>query len=62
MDKQYAISISVEINRRLFEGDMDAALILISAYMNKAGLAASSQAVGAIPVKDGSPKQQVSMS
>lgn len=62
MDKQYAISISIEINRRLFEGDMDAALVLISAYMKKAGLAASSQAVGAIPVKDGSLKQQVSMS
>jgi len=61
MDKQYVISVSTEINRRLFEGDMDAALILIGDYMRKSGLAASAQAVSALPVKDGSLRQQISM-
>jgi predicted solute-binding protein len=51
MEKHYVISVSTEINRHLFEGDMDAALTLIAEYMRKAGLKASFEAVTAIPMR-----------
>jgi hypothetical protein len=56
MDKHYVISISTEINRRMFEGDMDAALVLIGEYMRAAGLTVSIQALSSIPIRDGSLK------
>jgi hypothetical protein len=43
--------ISTEINRCMFEGDVDGALQLIGSYMRDNGLQASIETVAAIPIK-----------
>ena len=44
------VTIALEINRALYNGNADQALILIAEYMRNRGLTANPEAVAAIPV------------
>ena len=46
------VTFSINVNRYIFEGDLDGALRLIGDYMKKNKLTASIEAVVAIPLDD----------